>query len=178
MSYVARANLFDGYGPGYVVGAVDPFDLIKRVRMFAGIESGDLSSLDHVLRQWTMKAIVRKNDVEYLLLLDELIYLCSIKVPNSAEGDGYKSRWRAFRDLLESKMLKIADSRGRSGLLSEQKILELLSHGPVLQSTLCEMLGFCATSVNQHVCVLEAVGLVWVKKTGQCSDNLVGLAST
>ena len=160
--------------PEAVVDQADPSELLGSLRQVESLTPERAVWLDHVLRQWTLRALARSGDPEGLLQLDELAYLASERLDGQADSTAaLRNRWRAFRDLLESKRLAIAGAQaGRpSRLLHADKVLELLNSGPMAQSALRERLGVTAARVSQILAVMEESGLIRREKKGR--ENLV-----
>jgi DNA-binding MarR family transcriptional regulator len=164
--------------PEAIVDQADPSELLGSLRQAKSLTPERAVALDHVLRQWTLRALARSGDPEGLLQLDELAYLASERLDGQADNTAeFRNRWRAFRDLLESKRLAIAGAQaGRaSRLLHADKVLELLNSGPMAQSALRKTLGVTAARVSQILAVMEESGLIRREKKGR--ENLVARAS-
>jgi DNA-binding transcriptional ArsR family regulator len=164
--------------PEAVVGQADPSDLLSLIRKTKRLSRERADGLDHVFRQWTLRALGRPDDTDGLLELDETVYLASERLEPGMEGiETIRNRWRAFRDLLESKRLVVeaAGSGKAMRLLHAERVLELLEAGPVAQSDLLEKLAVTAPRVSQILGVMEAGGLIRRQRRGK--ENLVTLVA-
>ncbi len=163
--------------PEALVGQADLSDLLALLRKTKRLSRSRAEGLDHAFRQWTVRALGRPDDMDGLLELDETVYLASERLEPKMEGLGvFRNRWRAFRDLLESKrlVLEAAGSGKAMRLLHAGKVLELLATGPIPQLDLQAKLDVTAARVSQILGVMEAGGLICRRKLGK--ENLVSLA--
>lgn len=158
--------------PEAIVDQADSSELLGALRQAKSLTPERAVALDHVLRQWTLRALARSGDPEGLLQLDELVYLAGERLDAQAPGAAeLRSRWRAFRDLLESKRLAIAGAGRASRLLHADRVLELLDRGPMTQSALSQALGVTPARVSQILAVMEEGGRIRREKKGR--ENLV-----
>lgn len=164
-----EASPWLGQKPQYVAGRADPVDLLAELRSKDELPRPEWDTLDFVLRQWTLKALSRTGDVEGLLDLHDLAGLAAQLLPREGEGAGYRVRWEAFRDLLESKRLAVNARRsGRArNLLHCQPILNLLANGPRAQGSLQEALNLSPQRLSQVLSVMEEGGLIQREKRGK-----------
>lgn len=159
----------------YIVTRVDPSDLLGELRSITALSPDAQRTLDFVLRQWTLKALSRSTDTEGLLELDDLAALGMRALPQGAESSAFRTRWRAFRDLIESKLLAIEgrESGRARNLLHSGPILQTLRAGPMPQSELQAALGLSAQRLSQVLGVMEEGGLIQRQKRGK--EKLVSL---
>ena len=162
--------------PEEVVDQAEPADLLADARV-RPLSDSALGTLDHVLRQWTLRALVRAADTEGLLTLDDLAALGLKALPGGAEGERLRTRWQVFRDLLESKRLAIhgRESGRARQLLHSGRIVELLATGPQRQSELQAALDLSPQRLSQVLAVMEEGGLVRRERQGK--EKIVSLAA-
>ncbi len=161
--------------PEHLVDRADAGAVLPQVRAARELAPAAIKNLDYALRQWTMVALTRTDDVEGLLELDDLMAVGLRKLPT---GDGAaisRTRWQAFRDLLESKRLALGSAQsGRArNLLHADPILKRLQDGEVPQSVLKDELHLSAARLSQVLGVMEEGGLIRRRKRGK--ENFVSL---
>ena len=164
--------------PEYVVSRAEPGELLAELRGRGPLLPGESLTLDFVLRQWTLQALARQGDLEGLLDLHDLAGVALRLLPDDAESATFRTRWQAFRDLVESKRLALGSrqsGRARS-LLHCQPILNLLAERPRPQSELQEHIRLSAQRLSQVLGVMEEGGLIQREKRGK--EKLVFLATT
>ena len=162
--------------PEMIVDRAEPGDLLPGLRAASELSADAQKKLDFALRQWTLFALSRNADLEGVLELDDLAAVALRLLPENPDAATLRVRWRAFRDLLESKRLAIGSRQlGRAhNLLHSGPILQLLAAGPKSQSVLRHELGLSAARLSQVLGVMEEGGLVQRQKRGK--ENLVSLA--
>ena len=163
--------------PEDIVDRTDPADLQSELRTAENLTSEAQRALDFVLRQWTLRGLSRTGDIEGLLELDDLSALAMRALPNDASSDAYRTRWQAFRDLLESKRLALGgrESGRARNLLHATPILEMLKAGPKPQREIQVALRLSVQRLSQVLGVMEEGGLVQRQKQGK--EKVVSLAS-
>lgn len=163
--------------PENVVDRAEPGDLLAELRATRSLAPAALKTLDFALCQWTLYALSRTADTEGIRDLDNLGALAMRALPEGEDSAGYRTRWRAFRDLLEAKRLAIGGAQsGRArNLLHAEPIVKLLADDPVSQGALREKLGLSPARLSQVLGVMEEGGLIQRQKRGK--ENLVSLAA-
>ncbi|MSP96954.1 MAG: ArsR family transcriptional regulator [Betaproteobacteria bacterium] len=164
--------------PEFIVDRAEPGDLLPGLRAASELSTDAQKKLDYALRQWTLYALSRSADLEGVLELDDLAAVALRLLPESTDTAVLRTRWRAFRDLLESKRLAIGSAQsGRAHkLLHASPILELLGAGPKSQTTLRHELRLSAARLSQVLGVMEEGGLIQRQKRGK--ENMVSVVST
>ena len=164
--------------PEVAIARAEPGDLLAELRAATQLTPEAEHTLDAILRAWTLQALARAGDVEGLLDLDDLCGLAIRVLSERNESAEYRTRWRAFRDLLESKRLAVGGREsGRAwNLLHCQPIRDLLAKGEMPQSRLQEELGLSPQRLSQVLGVMEEGGLIQREKRGK--EKLVSLGQT
>ena len=106
--------------PESLVDSMSPAELLDSVRGETAIAGDALTAFDFALRQWTVAALSRVDDVEGLLVLDELAATGLRKLADRPANADTKVRWNAFRDLLESKRLQAAGAQSGRAMHSRR----------------------------------------------------------
>jgi hypothetical protein len=99
--------------PDDIVDFGSPGDLMPEVRGLTSLPPETARHLDYAFRHWTLVALGRTDDLDGLLEFDDLLELATAALVSSDETARFRSRWMAFRDLLESKRLAIEGRRSR-----------------------------------------------------------------
>lgn len=166
-------DLLDRSEPSEALEALKELDTLTPARRVA---------LDMCLSHWVLMLLLRPNDMEGLLELQDLCelaqeLLADTRDDDAAEGEGeapaerFVERWRAFHELLEGKRLTLEanarDDRAPSALLHEEAILGHAAAGEFRQSELVARLKLSPGRVSQLLGVLEAQGKIVRQRRGK-----------
>ncbi|ROZ76168.1 hypothetical protein EEB15_13510 [Ramlibacter sp. WS9] len=153
----------------------EPAEALEALRGLDELTAPQLVALDVYLNQWVMVVLLRPKDREGVLEVQELCELAQDLTPNTTEAQAFRTRWKAFGDLLEGKRhaLQVEAVEVPVKLLHEDAILERASEGPCKQSELVAALKLSAGRVSQLLGTLEAQGKIVRQRKGK--DSWVSL---
>lgn len=155
----------------------EPSEALEALQDLDSLTPAQRVALDMCLSHWVLMLLLRPNDMEGLLELQDLCELAQELLADTQDDDAdapvgrFAERWRAFYELLEGKRLILEanarDDRAPSALLHEEAILGHAAAGEFRQSELATRLKLSPGRVSQLLGVLEAQGKIVRQRRGK-----------
>lgn len=147
----------------------EPAEALAALRALDELTPSQLVAMDVCLNQWVMVVLLRPRDREGVLEVQQLCELAQDLAPDTAQADVFRTRWKAFGDLLEGKRHALQREAIETPvkLFHEDAILEKARHDSCKQSDLVRALKLSPGRVSQLLGVLEAQGKVVRQRRGK-----------
>ncbi|OGB30012.1 MAG: hypothetical protein A3F78_08690 [Burkholderiales bacterium RIFCSPLOWO2_12_FULL_61_40] len=161
-------NWFDRH-PEDLAEQSEPAEALAALRALDALTPAQIAAMDVYLNHWVLVVLLRPNDREGLLEVQQLCGLARVLTGNAAETEAFRIRWKAFGDLLEGKRnaLQVNAVEAPFKLLHEDAILMHASHPECRQSDLVTELKLSAGRVSQLLGTLEAQGKIVRQRKGK-----------
>lgn len=161
-------NWFDRH-PEDLAEQSEPTEALAALRALDALTPAQVVALDVYLNHWVLVVLLRPQDREGLLEVQQLCGLARVLTGNAADTEIFRVRWKAFGDLLEGKRnaLQLNAVEAPFKLLHEDTILALASHPECRQSDLVTELKLSAGRVSQLLGTLEAQGKIVRQRKGK-----------
>ncbi len=168
--------------PQYAVGQGEPHELLEELRKVTALSVEQQRSLDFILRQWTMRALSRQDDLEGLLEMHDLLRAAKRTIAkdcnrNHDEFSGFMIAWQAYEDLLELKRLGMGRSHAPEHVMDElslsRPILARTASGNLTRQSLVQEFSSNANAedgnrfpIKRVIAVMEEAGLITQTRKG------------
>lgn len=155
----------------------EPSEALHALRQLDLLTPEQVRALDVYLTHWVLVVLLRPQDREGILEVQDLCGLARVLAARAPQSDLFLTRWKAFGDLLEGKRhaMHVNDVEVPIKLLHEDAILARVKQVPCKQSDLVDMLHLSAGRVSQLLGVLEAQGKIVRQRKGK--ESWVSLPS-
>ncbi len=152
----------------------EPSEALAALRVLDELSESQMVALDVCLNEWVVRVLLRPNDREGILEVQQICELAQELAPQTPEAQRLCVRWEAFGDLLEGKrhaLQTLAVEEAPPKLLHEDSILDRARKAPYeyRQSELMAELKLSAGRVTQILGVLEAQGKIVRQRRGKQS---------
>ncbi len=152
----------------------EPSEALAALRALDELSESQMVALDVCLNVWVVRVLLRPNDREGILEVQQICELAQELAPQTPEAQRLCVRWEAFSDLLEGKrhaLQTLAVEEAPPKLLHEDLILERARQAPheYRQSELMAELKLSAGRITQILGVLEAQGKIVRQRRGKHS---------
>jgi len=146
----------------------EPAEALAALRTLDELTPENIAALDVYLNHWVLVILLRPQDREGVLEVQQLCGLAKVLSGNATETEAFRIRCKAFGDLLEGKRnaLQLNATAEPFKLLHEAAILRLASEG-CQQSAVVTALKLSAGRVSQLLGTLESQGKIVRQRKGK-----------
>jgi len=161
-------NWFDRH-PEDLAEQSEPTEALAALRALDELRPSQLVAMDVYLNQWVMVVLLRPKDREGVLEVQQLCELAQDLAPATPQAQEFRTRWKAFGDLLEGKRhaLQREAVEVPVKLLQEDAIIALAGRPKCRQSDVVSALKLSAGRVSQLLGALEAQGKIVRQRQGK-----------
>lgn len=161
-------NWFDRH-PEDLAEQSEPAEALAALRTLDELTQSQIIALDVYLNHWVLVLLLRPQDSDGILEVQQLCSLARVLAGTAAESEAARIRWKAFSDLLEGKRnaLQVNATAAPFKLLHEETILQLAGQPECRQSDLIKELKLTAGRVSQLLGTLEAQGKIVRQRRGK-----------
>lgn len=147
----------------------EPAEALAALRALDNLTPAQLAALDVYLNHWVLVVLLRPQDREGILEVQQLCGLARVLAARAPEAEAFCARWKAFGDLLEGKRhaLQLEAVEVPVKLLHEDAILAHAGEPQCKQADLVTALKLSPGRVSQLLGALEAQGKIVRQRKGK-----------